>query len=499
MSAAPSDRAGSHPATVAAVLVLLAASAVVYRLLLDVQRSVFLNGVPAADPRAVPRPPTDPAALASAPDRYLPLVGIQLLLYVLLLVMVRWSRGRLVGLIAAGAGIVGHLVLVPTTPTLSIDLYSYLAHGHLAATAGHNPYVTAAADVVDTPFGASLMAQGWAPVHPQTPYGPLWTHIEQLAVLGARGELPTAVLILKAVVVAATIGTGLLAWTAARRLRPGAGPLAASAWLLNPLVVLEFGVDGHNDAVAIFFTAAALVAALQGWAVVAVLALAAGTLVKWSPIAFALPVAVMLLRQAKHRGRQVLAIGISALASIAAGWWLWSPWWVGFDTLAGLRASTTPTASLSPAGWLATVLADVPGSEPVLTPTLAAAGALLVVVLAASWGRNPTSWLAGCAVIAVAVLAVSPMYWPWYSALPVAVLALRPTGIALSQIVVLTAGSRFVALWGDVAFVGGMSYQDLLAGSPIAGITVPVAACALLGAVGGVVGLIRRRTHSSPK
>ena len=46
------------------------------------------------------------------------------------------------------------------------------------------------------------------PVHPQTPYGPLWTHVENLAVAMAGSDVGLSALLLKVVVTVATIGTG---------------------------------------------------------------------------------------------------------------------------------------------------------------------------------------------------------------------------------------------------------------------------------------------------
>ncbi len=490
-SASPTPRRTGTIAAVA-VVVLLAASAVLYWVLIGLQRGVFLNGVPAADPHVFPRPVTDVVALLSAQSQYLPLAAAVLLAYVVVLLLVRWTRGRAVGRIAVIAGVLGQLALLPTSPTLSIDLYSYVAHGYLAATPGSNPYTMAAASVADSPLGPSLFAQGWTAVHPQTPYGPLWTHAERLLVAFAANDVPRAALLLKAVVVVATIGTGLLAWAIAARVRPGAGPLAASAWLLNPVVVIEFGAEGHNDAVAIFFVALALLAALQGWALVAVLAIAGGTLVKWLPAAFAVPVLVWLFRQARSKRRVLVEVTVGVVAAVAGTWWLWAPWWAGLDTFDGLRASATPNPSPSPAGWLAQVLFDPLALEPSILPSLAMVGALLVVAVAASWGGRPSSWLAGCAVVAVAALAISPLYWPWYTALPIAVLAMRPTAVALCQVVVLTAGSRFVALWGDLGALGQKSYEQIFSESPLYGITWPVAACVVLGLIGAAVHAVRR-------
>lgn len=488
----PRQRAGRVDLVLLVLLfALLAGSAVAYALLLPLQREVFLNGVPAPEEFRLPRP-ADLTAAAAAAQRYLPLAATVVGLYAAVLVVVRWSRGRAAGLVAVLVGIAGHLTLLPLKPGLSIDLYSYLAHGYLAGRPDSNPYLVDAAAVATTPFGPALLAEGWMPVHPATPYGPLWTQLERLAVQLSAGDVSQAVLLLKVVVVVATVGTGLLGWRIAELVRPGAGPLAATAWLLNPVVVVEFGVEGHNDALAIFFTVLALFAALRGWALLAVVALASGTLVKYLPAVFAVPVLVLLFRRARSRSRTAIEVGLGLALSAGLAWLLWSPWWSGLDTFKGLRASAAPYPAVSPAGYLAELWIDPYAAEPSLLPSLALGGALLAVVLAASWGRHPGSWLAGCGVIAVAALAISPVYWPWYCALAIAVLAVRPTGFALAQVVVLTAASRYTALWGDLAAVGVMTFDDTFRRSAFAGITVPVAACAVLALAGAAVHGIRR-------
>jgi hypothetical protein len=129
-----------------------------------------------------------------------------------------------------------------------------------------------------------------------------------------------------------------------------------------------------------------------------------------------------------------------------------------------------------------------------MLPQLVLSGAVLMVVLAASWGRSASGWLAGCAVIAVTILAVSPLYWPWYSALPIAILALRPTGGSLVCLAILTAGSRIAAPWGDLSALGLVQFDEGANLSILAGLAGPVAACAVVALIALVVGLVRRRT-----
>lgn len=419
-------------------------------------------------------------------------------MYLAVLVVARWARSPIPGRIAIIGAILGHLVLLPTRPGLSIDVFSYVAHGYLANQSFTNPYLDPAASAASSAIGPALIAEGWVPVHPQTPYGPLWTHVESLAAALAGNDVGLTVLLLKVVVTAATIATGLVAFIVADRVRPGLGPVAALAWLLNPVVVVEFAVEGHNDAPAILFVALALLAALRGWAAVAVTALALGVLTKYSPAAFGLPVLVMLVRTVRSRGRLLLELALGTAIAAALAWLLWQRWWTGPETLEGLRLSTSAYPGWTPAGLLASAWTGPYQTDAGILPQLAMTGALLAVVLAASWARRPAGWLAGCAAIAIAILAVSPLYWPWYSALAIGVLALRSGWAALLQIGVLTVGSRIAAPWGDLATLGYVSFDDAAHISSLAGLTLPVAACVLISLVALVTRLIRREPRSVP-
>jgi len=492
MSTRDAPSRAAQVAITAATALVITAGAAAYVSLYRAQRSLFLNGLPPAD-ASYPRSGADRTAAAASLAAYWPLMGIVMGAYVVVLILVRVARTPWAAGLAITAGVACQAALVLVTPTLSIDLYSYVAHGYLATQPGTSPYTTPAAAAIATPIGPALLSAGWLPVHPQTPYGPLWSDIESLAVSLAHGSVATAALLLKAVVVLASLGTGLLAYLIARRVHPGSHLLAATAWLLNPVAVSEFAGDGHNDALAIFFVALAIWAAVRGWGAVAFPALALGALVKYTPAVFALALLVLILRQASSRGRAALGAlaGILIGAVIAAIAWI--PWWKGWDTLMGLRASTTPLESWSPAGWLAGMFNDPYGLEPSMTPQLVLAVALVAVVLAASWGGVPSRTLIGCAAIAVAVLAVSPSYWPWYSALAVATLVMRPTGPSLVAAVVLSLGSRIAGPFGDVPQEGLMQFPDAFNIASLAGLTLPVAASLLVGLVGLVVSLASRR------
>jgi hypothetical protein len=449
-------------------------SIVGFWMLYTVQRSMFLNGI-GSDPTSFPHPFADFSAAQQDLRRYWLLIAITGAAYIGLLVRARhWDRAAW-GAVAVAA--LGYLVLLFARPSLSIDILSYLSHGYW--TVGGNPYIQASAEVAGTPLGPELAAEGWSAVHGPTPYGPLWTSIEGLAYRWSGERVSTGLIAIKIVIVLSVLGSAVLIGLIARRLRPDWTALAVLAWLANPLVIMEFGADGHNDAPAIFFALLAIWAALRGWALVAVLALALGVLTKYTPVIFVLPLLVLLVRYRRSVGRLVSELLLGLALAVGVCWWLWRPWWVGLTTLAGIPAGGT-AIPWSPAGWLGARFADPLADEPSVVPTLILASIMLLAVLAFSSRRTDHGALVGCAGIAVVALAVLPAYWPWYSGMALALLAVRPTAIALAQLVVITAGSRIAGPYGDLGSLGYVDFTTMFNRNALWGITLPVAGVLVL-------------------
>ena len=454
-------------------------SAVGFGLLYFVQRELFLNGL-GNDPTEFPHPFADFRSAQQDLRRYWLLIAITGAAYVGLLLRVHhWGR------LAWGAvaiAVLGHLVLLVARPSLSIDILSYLSHGYWAVQG--NPYVQASAEVAGTPYGQALGAEGWSAVHGPTPYGPLWTHLEGIVYQASGGSIGSGLVMFKAVILVSVLGSAILIGLIARRLRPEWATVAVLAWLANPVVIMEFGADGHNDALAIFFALLAIWAALRGWAAVAVLALALGVLAKYTPVIFALPLLVILVRHRRSAARLVVELVLGTALAVGLGWWLWRPWWVGLPTLDGVRVGGTVFPSWSPAGWLGSRFDDPLAYEPGLMPPLILAGVVLLAVLAFSWRRTDLGAMTGCAAIAVVVLAVLPTYWPWYAGLALALLVVRPTAIALAQVVLITAGSRIAGPYGDLGALGYIDFLTMFNLNALWGITVPVAGVLLLTILG---------------
>jgi hypothetical protein len=224
-----------------AVLIVGAASAVLYALTAVAQRR-WLNDSADGD------------ASLSRLDVVVFVIAT-LLLFALFAAVLRRFRSeppsRDARILAIVFPVVFNALLVFVPPSTSIDLLSYISHGYIATELDGNPHVDPSSGVAATPLGAELIRYGWRPVHPASPYGPVWTRVEAgVARLfdGVWGQL----IALKLVVVAASLGSALLIWKILGDVRPGHQFVGTLAYLWNPLIVVEVATEGHNDSLVVF-------------------------------------------------------------------------------------------------------------------------------------------------------------------------------------------------------------------------------------------------------
>lgn len=143
--------------------------------------------------------------------------------------------------------------LITTFPINATDLYRYVIRGRVSSIYGHNPYETPPDAFPDDPY--LPLAGEWA--GETTPYGPLWELLAAAVTGAAPGNLWLNLLSFKIILTLAFLLTGALLWwtLAADPDRPeratNAGRLLLWAW--NPALLLIFVVDGHNDALMLFW------------------------------------------------------------------------------------------------------------------------------------------------------------------------------------------------------------------------------------------------------
>ena len=441
------------------IVIIGLVSGMLYALVYWAQRGLYLNGLYANIGGVflfgVPR---DRARLFFDAGVYLSATIGLFLLYAWLLrrcehqlVATPWSRR-----LALGFPVLFNLVFLLGRPLLSIDIFSYIAHGYLGTTPGFNPYQDAVRDVINTSFGRGLVLFGWRPVHGVSPYGPLWTQVEIL-VFQLSQDVPTVLLMLKAVIVAASLGSAAIIWKILGHVRPKDQLLGTLAYLWNPMIVVEFASEGHNDALMIVFVLLGLYLAVRMWRSFAIASLLMGVLSKFIPLIL-LPAQIIYLWKRRqnwmHFALRVilglgLGIGIAAL--------LYQPVWIGMDTFQGVREQGRPSFYASTLVPLLVFLQRTREETAAAQLSLLILGGIfaLFTLVTSLRVHDDDSLLRACASIALAyLLLASPTYWPWYAALPLALMALTPHGVFRWMIFVLTFCSRVVAPIDDIAVNG---------------------------------------------
>ena len=455
-----------------------------YVLLYLVQRRLFVHGLGASSPFVWPRTNVDPQLVQGTLSAYLLLVGISCLLYSWMLVRVSRWRGAVMTAVFIAVPAVLHLFALSARPTLSMDAYSYLAHGYLAAHPPLNPYVQEASVVAVYPYGDTLRQLGWLPLHPQSPYGPLWTQLERFTVLMTGPDADMGQWLIRVPVLASTWGSALLIFALASRFVPHLRWTATVGWLWSPISLVELAGDGHIDAVMVFFVLLTFYAVVRGWGYLTIVALGLAVAVKYLPAVFAPPLVWTLWTQADSKRKLLTRIASGGLTVLTLLTLAFAPFWVGWQTFAGVRESGRLFSSWTPSGLLLTAVgANVadPQSE-WITQALLLSVLGFVVLFVSMRVAGSCQLLRGGAVIACASFAILPGGWPWYAVLPIALVLCVPTLSAQVLVVVMTVSTRSIAAFGDLQTLGLVPYENTLDLDGLIGVTIPGLCCTILAA-----------------
>jgi alpha-1,6-mannosyltransferase len=439
------------PGSAPSILAAGAASAALYLIIQLMQRAIFRNGLHANPSLIDPGYAADSSALFWQYGVYfLSTLGLFIMYGFVLFRCWRGELNRRASVCALALPVLFNVLLIPGVPHLSEDIFSYMAHGYLGQLPSGNPFLLPASAAGNTALGPQLAAYGWRPetVVAISPYGVLWTRLE-MAVMGVANDVPAALLLLKTLVVAASFGTAFLIWCFLGRMNPRFQMLGTLTYLWNPLVVVEFAGEGHNDSVLIVFVLAILVACSRMRPAVSVAALSLGILVKYLPAMFAPALLAYLWRTRRGTGGLTLRVSLGGLAGVGVAAMLYLPLWAGLDTFQGLLVRGQPLSSASPAGvvnWfvMRTPFASMSGPLTLALVTIPALGFML-------WASNRVRDIAGLApafaqVSLAFVLVASPDYWPWYAGLPVALAAAAsPDRMLLWLAVLLSLFGRLCA------------------------------------------------------
>lgn len=297
-------------------------------------------------------------------------------------------------------------------PLLSLDAYSYLAQGRLAAI-GLDPYRHGPAAL-----SSGVWLQGVDPFwrHSLSPYGPLVVLLEHTATLTGN---PVASLVLLHLL--ALLCLSVLAISFMFLISPSHRPAGLLLGVVNPLVLLQLLGAAHWEALMVALLAAALLAWYRLHPLTAICLASAAASVKL-PAAFAVVVLLVLYVLAEGPRRRLRAAAAATVAAVAP--WttlaLWVPNSLGFlgalSTPLGGRTLYAPTTLLAEAVAKLAALSGVGVPFDPLLSLCRVAGLLLAAVtclmLLVTVNRRSAAATIGTGLLVVALL--GPVLYPWY-------------------------------------------------------------------------------------
>jgi hypothetical protein len=178
--------------------------------------------------------------------RYYALLVALFIAYAFALRTVAGRSSRALEASVFGLGAVYLACQVAAPIMFSGDVYLYTAFGRLFAFYHADPAVDIAVLPAD-----DLYLRLWKDEREPSPYGPLWTLISAgIAWIGGE-RVGLSVLLFRGVACLGVLGATVVLWRGLRRVAPHQAAQGMLFFLWNPLVVLEAGLSGHNDAVMI--------------------------------------------------------------------------------------------------------------------------------------------------------------------------------------------------------------------------------------------------------
>lgn len=273
----------------------------------------------------------------------------------LLVLRAAWA-GRLGVRLVVGLAIAYHVAVLFLPLLFSRDVHSYVMYGRIAGAYGENPYVSTPKGFPEAPVYA-LVGPKWR----DTPavYGPGFTLLSA-GVARATDDLPSLIVVYRAIAAAASLGTLLIVVRLALRFRPERAAFAAALLGLNPVWLFQSVGSGHNDLLVSLSIAGALALAIDGRTVVAAAALALGALVK-APAALPLLLLVVWATARRPRGERLRAFAAHAGVAAGIGLAAAAPFLQTKDPTLGMAELTTHEGWLAPSRFVGRTLGGLAG------------------------------------------------------------------------------------------------------------------------------------------
>ncbi len=215
------------------------------------------------------------------------------------------------------------LIFVPGTMTT--DIYNYAIYGEMPVLYGANPFIHTPGEFPQSPL-YYLIPLYWhdAP----SVYGPLWVSLSSgIAMLTRTSALADEILMYRVVANLAHFANAVLVWAIARRLNRERAASATVAYAWNPLLLLEFALNGHNDVLMLTFALAAILIGTYGRLKTAAAVLGLSVATKYTSLLITGPLFFAIARADAGSLpvvlRRVFVAGIVMLGVVVAGYAMW--------------------------------------------------------------------------------------------------------------------------------------------------------------------------------
>ncbi|HSX40466.1 MAG TPA: hypothetical protein VLF68_02535 [Candidatus Saccharimonadales bacterium] len=175
------------------------------------------------------------------------------------------------------------LLLFSYPAMLSYDIFNYIATAKVLFFYHENPYV-----VMPIAFAGDRLLLFTRAANKIALYGPTWIFLSGVPFFAGLGNFLLTLFAFKLTVFLFYIAACVLLWKMTKNL------FALSLFALNPLVIIETLVSGHNDIVVMFFALLSFYFLQKKKLWLAVIIFVAGILIKYSTV-FLIPVFVYLL------------------------------------------------------------------------------------------------------------------------------------------------------------------------------------------------------------
>jgi len=191
---------------------------------------------------------------------------------------------------------------------LSYDIFNYHATAKVIFHYHENPYIIMPIEFLNDPLLLFTHAANKIVL-----YGPFWILLSSIPYISGFGNFLVSLFLFKFLNILFYLGTLYLIWRVSRNY------FSVAVFALNPLVIIETIVSGHNDIVMMFFAVLSLPLLMKKRIWVGLLVLILSILIKYATL-FLIPIylygAFQIIRKKKINNQLIIFISAISMSSV---------------------------------------------------------------------------------------------------------------------------------------------------------------------------------------